>query len=84
MYYENFYEIIKKKMESGLCANIVYKGDSVSLKDFMSYVDQKYFESPIEVAYVEGNHYSIYSNKNLGLNIGKEIDKFMLKVISNG
>ncbi len=45
---------------------------------------QKYFESPIEVAYVEGNHYSIYSNKNLGLNIGKEIDKFMLKVISNG
>ena len=39
MYYENFYEIIKKKMESGLCANIVYKGDSVSLKDFMSYVD---------------------------------------------
>lgn len=45
---------------------------------------QKYFESPIEVAYVEGNHYSIYSNINLGLNIGKEIDKFMLKVISNG
>lgn len=40
MYYENFYEIIKKKMESGLCANIVYKGDSVSLKDFMSYVDE--------------------------------------------
>lgn len=32
MYYENFYEIIKKKMESGLCANMVLYPVKVTLK----------------------------------------------------
>lgn len=81
------YKLYLSNVKDGVSVNTWWDDVEKNLnaaKQIQKLFGSKYFESPIEVAYVEGNHYSIYSNINLGLNIGKEIDKFMLKVISNG
>ena len=41
---------------------------------------QKRFADKIHVNYVNGNHYSIYADSQLGMPIGMEIDRIMNEV----
>lgn len=49
----------------------------LGIKDLDKTIWQKRFKNKINTRYIEGNHYSIYSNIDLGTKVGEKITKIM-------